>query len=76
MIGLGDMIGLTAGYVGRYYSEHDLVAVLPIDLPCRMDAFVIITRTDRPRSPAAKVMMAAIRAAAAESYGVALEATV
>ena len=60
--------------VGRYYAGHDLVAVLPIELPCAMDAFGIITRTDRPLSPAAKVMMAALRTAAAESYGVALEA--
>jgi len=74
MIGLGDTIGLCAGDVGRYYAGHGIVAVLPIELPCRMDAFGIITRTDRPLSPAASVMMAAIRAAAAESYGVALEA--
>jgi DNA-binding transcriptional LysR family regulator len=74
MIGQGDMIGLTAADVGRYYAGHDLVAVLPIELPCAMDAFGIITRTDRPLSPAAKVMMAALRTAAAESYGVPLEA--
>jgi DNA-binding transcriptional LysR family regulator len=76
MIGLGDMIGLMAGDVGHYYAGHDLVKVLPIELPCRMDAFGIITRTDRPLSPAANVMMKAIRAAAAESYGVALETAV
>jgi DNA-binding transcriptional LysR family regulator len=76
MIGQGDMIGLVAGDVGHYYARHNLVAVLPIDLPCQMDAFGLITRTDRPLSPAAKVMLAAVRTAAAESYGVALEAGV
>lgn len=76
MIAQGDMIGLVAGDVGRYYESHNLVAVLPIDLPCHMDAFGLITRTDRPLSPAARVMLAAIRAAAAESYGMALEAGV
>jgi DNA-binding transcriptional LysR family regulator len=74
MISQGDMIGLMAGDVGHYYAEHGIVSVLPIDLPCRMDAFGIITRTDRALSPAAKVMMAALKAASAETYGVALEA--
>lgn len=76
MIGEGDLIGLVAGDVAQYYQRHNLVAVLPIALPCQMDAFGLITRTDRPLSPAARVMLGAIRAAAAESYGVALEAGV
>jgi DNA-binding transcriptional LysR family regulator len=73
MIGLGDMIGLMAGDVGRYYASHNLVAVLPIELPCRMDAFGLITRTDRPLSPAGRVLLGALKAAAAECYGVAVE---
>ena len=74
MIGEGDAVGLMAGDVGHYYAQHGIVAVLPIDLPCRMDAFGIITRTDRPMSPAAKVMLTALKRAAAEVYGVQLEA--
>lgn len=74
MIGEGDAVGLVAGDVGRYYVEHGLVAVLPIELPCRMDAFGLITRTDRALSPASKVMLAALKRAAAEVYGVQLEA--
>lgn len=74
MISQGDMIGVVSGDVGRYYAGHNLVAVLPIDLPCRMDAFGLITRSDRPMSPAARVMMTAIKTAAAEMYGVQLEA--
>lgn len=74
MISQSDMVGLVAGDVGRYYEQHKVVSVLPIDLPCRMDAFGLITRTDRPLSPAALVMVNAIRAAAAESYGVPVEA--
>lgn len=74
MIGQGDMIGLVAGDVGHYYAAHGIVAVLPIELPCRMDAFGIITRTDRPLSPAARVLMAALRSAAADAYGITLEA--
>jgi DNA-binding transcriptional LysR family regulator len=73
MIAEGDMIGLLAGDVGRYYAQHTLGAVLPIELPCRMDAFGLVTRTDRPLSPAARVMVAAIKAAAAEAYGAKLD---
>lgn len=69
MIGQGELIGLVAGDVGRYYAGHELVAVLPLELPCQMDAFGLITRTDRPLAPAAKVMLAAIRGAAAQAYG-------
>jgi DNA-binding transcriptional LysR family regulator len=75
MIAEGDMIGLVAGDVGRYYQQHNVVAVLPIDLPCRMDAFGLITRTDRPLSPAARVMLGAIKTAAADSYGMTVEAS-
>ncbi|HJV62494.1 MAG TPA: LysR family transcriptional regulator [Albitalea sp.] len=75
MIAGDDVICLVAADVARHYAEHGLVAVLPIDLPCRMDAFGIITRTDRPQSPAAKVMLAALKSAAAEVYGVTLEAS-
>ena len=74
MISQSDMLGLVAGDVGRYYAEHGIVAVLPIELPCRMDAFGLITRTDRPLSPAAKVMLSALKTAAADVYGTVLEA--
>ena len=74
MLQQSDMIAVVATDVARYYAAHGIVSLLPIALPCQMDAFGIITRTDRLLSPAAKVMMAALRTAAAESYGVALEA--
>lgn len=74
MIADSDVICLVAGDVARYYAEHGVVAVLPVEVPCRMDAFGIITRTDRPLSPAAKVMLSALKAAAADVYGVTLEA--
>jgi DNA-binding transcriptional LysR family regulator len=74
MLAEGDAIALLAGDVGRYYAEHGICAVLPIELPCRMDAYGLITRTDRPLSPAAKVMLAAIKTTAAAVYGVPLEA--
>lgn len=75
MIAESDVICLIAGDVARYYQEHGVVEVLPIDLPCHMDAFGVITRTDRPLSPAAKVMLNEVKRAAAEVYGVQLEAS-
>jgi DNA-binding transcriptional LysR family regulator len=75
MISDSDMLGLVAGDVGRYYAQHGIVSVLPMELPCRMDAFGLITRTDRALSPAAKVMLSALKRAAAEVYGTPIEAT-
>jgi hypothetical protein len=43
--------------------------MLPIELPCQMEAFGIITRRDRLLSPAAEVMLRAIRATAQAVYG-------
>jgi DNA-binding transcriptional LysR family regulator len=64
-----ELLGVMATDVARYYAEHGMVAMLPIALPCKMDAFGLITRTDRLLSPAAKVMLEAIRTAAASAYG-------
>jgi DNA-binding transcriptional LysR family regulator len=74
MIDEGDVVCLAAHDVAQYYAKHGVVAVLPIALPCRMDAFGLITRTDRALSPAAKVMLRALKSAAAEVYGAQLEA--
>lgn len=75
MIAESDVICLVAGDVAHYYEKLGAVAVLPVEVPCRMDAFGIITRTDRPLSPAAKVMLTALKTAAADVYGVTLEAS-
>jgi DNA-binding transcriptional LysR family regulator len=69
MLQQSDLIGVVATDVARYYADHGLVALLPIELPCKMDAFGLITRTDRLLSPAATVMLEAIKAAAANTYG-------
>ena len=73
MLQQSDMVAVVAADVGRYYAEHGLVAVLPIALPCKMDAFGLITRTDRLLSPAAKVMLQAVRNAAVSVYGARLD---
>ena len=68
-----DLLGVLASDVARYYAEHGLIALLPIQLPCKMDAFGLITRSDRLLSPAAKVMLRALETAARDVYGVRLD---
>jgi DNA-binding transcriptional LysR family regulator len=67
-----DLVTVVAADVAQYYARHGVAAVLPIDLPCKMDAFGLITRTDRLLSPAADVMLRAIKQAALTIYGVKL----
>ena len=67
-----DLIGVVASDVALYYQEHGLVAILPVELPCKMDAFGLITRTDRLLAPAAQVMLKAIKAVAHDVYGTVL----
>jgi DNA-binding transcriptional LysR family regulator len=69
MLQQSDLIGVVATDVARYYADYGLVALLPIEMPCKMDAFGLITRTDRLLSPAATVMLEAIKAAAGTVYG-------
>jgi DNA-binding transcriptional LysR family regulator len=71
MLQQSDMLSVLATDVAQYYAEHGLMSILPIDLPCHMEAFGIITRRDRLLSPAAEVMLRAIRRAAQTVYGVA-----
>jgi len=73
MLQQSDLIGIVATDVARYYAAHGIVAMLPITLPCRMDSFGIVTRTNRALSPAALVMLRALQTAAITVYGSALE---
>ncbi len=64
-----DMIAVLATDVARYYAAHGIVAVLPLAMPCQMDAFGIITRTDRLLSPAARIMLKALKDESLGVYG-------
>ena len=44
------------------------MAMLPIELPCKMDSFGIITRRDQLLSPGAALLLEQVRAVAAEIY--------
>jgi DNA-binding transcriptional LysR family regulator len=54
--------------VARYYEQAGLLAVLPIELPCKMDGFGIITRRDCILSPGAHILLEAKRVMAKTVY--------
>ncbi|MGJ7484570.1 LysR family transcriptional regulator [Variovorax sp. LT2P21] len=68
MLQQSDMLAVLAADVARYYAAHGIVALLPLEMPCHMDNFGIVTRTDRLLSPAAKVMVRALQAASLPVY--------
>lgn len=68
MLQQSDMLAVLAADVARYYAAHGIVALLPLEMPCHMDNFGLITRTDRLLSPAAKVMLRALQAASLPVY--------
>jgi DNA-binding transcriptional LysR family regulator len=69
MLQESDFVAVVPREVGRYYASYGMVAILPIELSCTMDAFGIILRKDWLLSPAAKVVLRALQAAASNAYG-------
>ena len=68
MLQQSSFIAVVPTDVARYYASYGMVAMLPIQLSCTMDAFGIITRRDWLLSPAAKVVLRAIKTAAISMY--------
>ena len=54
--------------VARYYASLNVLAILPIELPCHMDAFGIITREGHLLSPGARQLLQEVRRAARDLY--------
>lgn len=54
--------------VAQYYASLNVLAILPIDLPCKMDAFGIIRQQDHLLSPGADLLLRAVRKSAAALY--------
>jgi DNA-binding transcriptional LysR family regulator len=54
--------------VAQYYASLDVMRILPIELPCKMDAFGIIRQRDHLLSPGADMLLRAVRTVAAEMY--------
>ncbi len=68
MLQESDFIAVVPTEVARYYTSYGMVAMLPIQLSCTMDAFGIILRKDWLLSPAAKVVLKALKTAAITTY--------
>jgi DNA-binding transcriptional LysR family regulator len=68
MLQQSDCIAVVPTDIAGYYASYGMVAILPIQLSCTMDAFGIILRNDWLLSPAAKVLLTALRAAALSTY--------
>jgi DNA-binding transcriptional LysR family regulator len=69
MLEQSDFIAVVPTDVARYYARYAMVTPLPLQLSCTMDAFGIITRRDWLLSPAATVLLRAIRSSATNNYG-------
>lgn len=54
--------------LARQYEELKLFAALPVELPCNMDAFGIITRQNQLLSPGAQLLLQAVQEVATEIY--------
>ena len=54
--------------VTAYYASLNVLKILPIDLPCKMDAFGIIRQQDHLLSPSAERLLKEVRIAALELY--------
>jgi DNA-binding transcriptional LysR family regulator len=54
--------------VAQYYASLNVMRILPIELPCKMDAFGIIRQRDHLLAPGAELLLAQVRLAAAEMY--------
>jgi hypothetical protein len=68
MLQQSDFVAVVPTEVARYYSSYGMVAMLPIQLTCTMDAFGIILRKDWLLSPAAKIVLRALKTAAITAY--------
>jgi hypothetical protein len=74
MLQQSDFVAVIPTEVARYYASYGMIATLPIQLSCTMDAFGIILRKDWLLSPAAKVVLRALKTAAISTYDYAGEA--
>lgn len=64
-----DYISVIPADAADYYVSRGLVSIVPAELACKMDDFGIITRKDWLLSPAAQCMLAALKDAASDVYG-------
>jgi DNA-binding transcriptional LysR family regulator len=63
-----DFLHVMPQEVARYYADLNILSILPIELPCKMDAFGIIRQQDHLLSPGANLLLRAVRTVAKEIY--------
>ncbi|NML30004.1 hypothetical protein HHL14_04070 [Paraburkholderia sp. G-4-1-8] len=68
LIEQSDMLAILAAEVAHYYAAAGVIATLPLDIPCTMDDFGIITRNDHFLTPAAQLLADALRDTALQSH--------
>jgi DNA-binding transcriptional LysR family regulator len=61
-----DSLHVMPSEVARYYAGLGVLGILPIELPCKMDAFGIIRQKDHLLSPGAELLLSAVRKLAGE----------
>ena len=61
MLQMSDALNVMSADVARRSQELGLLAILPLELDCRMDPFGIIRRRDCVLSPGAELLLQAIR---------------
>ncbi len=71
----GDHLHVMPTEVARAFVDAGTLALLPIELPCKMDSFGLIMRRDHLLSPGASLLLAHVREVAAERYGAASRST-
>ncbi|MBU1359792.1 MAG: LysR family transcriptional regulator [Gammaproteobacteria bacterium] len=69
MLQQSDLLCVMAVEVARYYAAHGILSILPLEMPCHMDDFGLITRTDRQLSPGALLLMKALKTSSLPVYG-------
>lgn len=64
-----DMIAVLPVDIAHQYEEYGAMKMLPLSLSCSMDTFGIVTRSAQLPSPAAAIVLDALREVAMDVYG-------
>jgi len=63
-----DFLHLMPLEVARYYAASGELSILPIELPCNMDSYGLIMRSDHVLAPGASLLLEHIRRVASSMY--------
>ncbi len=63
-----DFLHLMPMEVARYYATSGELSILPIELPCNMDSYGLIMRSDHVLAPGASLLLRTLRRVASSIY--------